>query len=58
LGQIKEEHSIVKAGVVPEDLGFGILKDLIDLSEEDRNRGKNKEKTQPSQFAKKKTTRM
>jgi hypothetical protein len=36
LGQIKEEHKKEdKAGVVPKDLGFGLLKDLIDLIDDE-----------------------
>ena len=36
LGQLKEEHKREeRVGVPPKDLGFGLLKDLIDLSDED-----------------------
>ena len=34
LGNIREEHKIEnKPGVVPKDLGLGLLRDLIELSE-------------------------
>lgn len=36
LGNIKEEHKAdLRAGIVPEDLGLGLLRDLIEISEED-----------------------
>jgi hypothetical protein len=43
LGNLKEEHKQeVKAGVVPKDLGLGLLRDLIELSEnEEEMSGKN-----------------
>ena len=50
LGQLKEEHKREeKVGVVPKDLNFGLIKDLIDLNEDDiemagAGRGGKKEK--------------
>ena len=36
LGNIREEHKIEnKPGVVPKDLGLGLLRDLIEISEND-----------------------
>lgn len=49
LGQLKEKHSAQEgtAGVVPKDIGFGLIKDLIDLDEleeELENKAKNKKR--------------
>jgi hypothetical protein len=55
LGQIKEEHKKEeKAGVVPNDLGFGLIMDLIDIEEVEKEL-KEKEK---NKLTRKKTENM
>ena len=56
LGNIKEINKREdRVGVVPKDLGFNLIKDLIDFDEEENNRSKKSKYKPSSKLSREKT---